>query len=177
MSTKKISYYAIFIALAVISGYIIHFPILPQAPFLEYDPGHVFLLIAAFKFGPQAGILMTLIYAVVFAMITGLGGPYGALMNFVSTSAFVIVAALIYRKKHDRNGAIIGLILGSLAMTAIMVPANLLITPLYLAVSREIVWQLILPAIIPFNILKGLISSILTLLVYKKISFLLNQRI
>ena len=120
---------------------------------------------------------MTLIYAVVFAMITGLGGPYGALMNFVSTSAFVIVAALIYRKKHDRNGAIIGLILGSLAMTAIMVPANLLITPLYLAVSREIVWQLILPAIIPFNILKGLISSILTLLVYKKISFLLNQRI
>ena len=177
MSSKKISYYAVFIALAVISGYIIHFPILPQAPFLEYDPGHVFLLIAAFKFGPQAGIFMTLIYAVVFAMITGLGGPYGALMNFVSTSAFVIVSALIYRKKHNRKGAIIGLILGSLAMTVVMVPANLLITPLYLAVSRDIVWKLILPAIIPFNILKGIISSILTLLVYKKISFLLNQRL
>lgn len=177
MSARKISYYSIFIALAVVSGYLIHFPILPQAPFLEYDPGHVFLLIAAFKFGPQAGIVMTLVYAILFAMITGLGGPYGALMNFLSTSAFVLISALIYLKNHDRKGAIIGLLLGSLAMTAIMVPANLIITPLYLSVSKDVVWQLILPAIIPFNIVKGLISSILTLLIYKKISFFLNRTI
>lgn len=175
MTTRNIAYYSIFIALAVISGYLIHFPILPQAPFLLYDPGHVFLLIAAFKFGPQAGTIMTLVYALIFALITGQGGPYGALMNFLSTSAFVIVSSWIYLKKHDRNGAIIGLLSGTIAMTGIMIPANLVITPLYLAVNRDIVWKLILPAIIPFNLLKGLISSVFALLVYKKISFLLNK--
>ena len=175
MNTRNICYYSIFIALAVITGYFIHFPILPQAPFLLYDPGHVFLLIAAFKFGPQAGILMTLVYAMVFALITGQGGPYGALMNFLSTSAFVLVSSLVYLRRHDRKGAIIGLVLGSITMTVIMIPANLIITPLYLAVNRTIISQLILPAIIPFNLLRGLISSVLTLLIYKKISFLLNK--
>ncbi len=176
MSVIYISHYSIFIALSVITGYLIHFPILPQAPFLLYDPGHVFLLIAAFKFGPRAGMIMTLVYAILFALITGQGGPYGALMNFLSTSAFVLVSSWIYLKKHSRNGAIIGLALGALAMTAIMIPANLIITPLYLGVERAIVIQLLLPAIIPFNLLKGVISSILTLLVYKKISLFLNKQ-
>jgi len=176
MSVRYISHYSIFIALSVVTGYLIHFPILPQAPFLLYDPGHVFLLIAAFKFGPRAGMMMTLVYATLFALITGQGGPYGALMNFLSTSAFVLVSSWVYLKKHNRNGAIIGLILGALAMTCIMIPANLIITPLYLGVERGTVIQLLLPAIIPFNLLKGLISSILTLLVYKKISSFLNKQ-
>jgi riboflavin transporter len=175
MSVRHISHYSIFIALSVITGYLIHFPILPQAPFLLYDPGHVFLLIAAFKFGPKAGMLMTLVYAAIFALITGQGGPYGAMMNFLSTSAFVLVSSWIYLKQHNKNGAIIGLLSGVLAMTIIMVPANLVITPLYLGVDRSMVLQLLLPAIIPFNLLKGLISSVLTLLVYKKISLFLNQ--
>ncbi len=176
MSARSISYYSIFIALAVITGYFIHFPILPQAPFLLYDPGHVFLLIAAFKFGPQAGIVMTMVYALIFALITGQGGPYGAFMNFLSTSAFVVVSSWIYLKIHNRNGAIIGLVLGTIIMTVIMIPANLIITPLYLAVNRGVVVQLLLPAIIPFNLCKGFISSIFTLLVYKKISLFLNQQ-
>ena len=176
MSVKYISHYAIFIALSVVTGYLIHFPILPQAPFLLYDPGHVFLLIAALKFGPRAGMIMTFVYATLFALITGQGGPYGALMNFLSTGAFVLVSSWIYMNKHNKNGAMVGLALGTLAMTAIMVPANLIITPLYLGVDRAIVVQLLLPAIIPFNLLKGLISSILTLLVYKKISVILNKQ-
>jgi len=175
MNIRYISHYSIFIALSVIAGYLIHFPILPQAPFLLYDPGHVFLLIAAFKFGPRAGMIMTLVYAVIFALLTGQGGPYGALMNFISTSAFVLVSSWIYLKQHNRHGAIIGLILGTLIMTAIMIPANLVITPLYLGVDKAMVVKLLLPAIIPFNLLKGFISSALTLLVYKKISLFLNQ--
>lgn len=175
MSVKNICHFSIFIALSVVTGYLIHFPILPQAPFLLYDPGHVFLLIAAFKYGPKAGMMMVFIYATTFALITGQGGPYGALMNFLSTSAFVLISSCFYTDQHNRKGAILGLILGTLAMTIIMIPANLIITPLYLGVSRDIVSQLLLPAIIPFNLLKGLISSVLTLLIYKKISTFLNQ--
>lgn len=176
MNARKICYYSIFIALAVVTGYLIHFPILPAAPFLLYDPGHVFLLIASFKFGPKASIIMSLVYALVFAMITGQGGPWGALMNFLATSVFLLVSSSIYLRRHDRNGAIMGLILGTLAMTAIMIPANLLITPLYMGVNRTIVMQLLLPAIIPFNILRGVISSVLTLVIYKRISLFLNEQ-
>jgi len=96
-------------------------------------------------------------------------------MNFLSTSAFVLVSSWIYLKQHNKKGAFIGLALGALSMTGIMIPANLVITPLYLGVDRAMVVQLLLPAIIPFNLLKGLISSALTLLVYKKISLFLNQ--
>ena len=175
MSTKYISHYSIFIALAVITGYLINFPIFPQVPFLVYDPGHVFLLIAAFKFGPRAGMLMTLVYALIFAIITGHGGPYGALMNFISTSAFVLISSWIYLKYHNRKGAIIGLVLGFLFMTIIMIPANLIITPLFLGVGKEDIIE-ILSFIILFNLIKGIISSILTLLVYKKISLFLKQQ-
>ena len=176
MSVRYLSHYSIFIALSVITGYLIHFPILPQAPFLLYDPGHVFLLIAAFKFGPRAGMLTTLVYAILFALTTGQGGPYGALMNFLATGAFVLVSSWIYLKKHNRSGAMVGLIFGTLAMTSIMIPANIMITPVYLGVQRTMVLKLLLPAIIPFNLLKGFISSILTLLVYKKISLFLNKQ-
>ena len=176
MSVRYISHYSIFIALSIITGYLIHFPILPQAPFLLYDPGHVFLLIAAFKFGPRAGMIMTLVYALLFALITGQGGPYGALMNFLATGAFVLTSSWFYLKKHSKAGALLGLILGTIAMTAVMIPANLIITPLYLGVNREMVMQLLLPAIIPFNILKGIISSLLALLVYKKVSVFLNKK-
>ena len=88
----------------------------------------------------------------------------------------MLVSSWIYLKKHDRNGAIIGLILSTLTMTAIMIPANLIITPLYLGVERPIVLKLLVPAIIPFNLLKGFISSVLTLLVYKKISLFLDKQ-
>lgn len=170
MRIKYVSHYSILIALSVVTGYLIHFPILPVAPYLLYDPGHIFILIAAFKFGPKDGIIMTFAYATLFVLLTGQGGPYGALMNFIATSGFVFVSSWIYFRKHDKNGALMGLFFGTLAMTVVMIPANLLITPLYLGVERSMVIQLLLPAIIPFNLLKGLISSVLTLLIYKRIS-------
>lgn len=169
MKTKKITNISILVALSMIAGYFIHFPILPQAPFLLYDPGNVFLLIGSFKLGPKIGVLMTLIAAILFALIVGQGGPYGVLMNFLATGTFVFVASKIYFLHHDKKGAILGLILGTLAMTLIMVPANLIITPLYLGVEREIVFKMLIPAIIPFNILKGIISGFITFILYKRL--------
>jgi len=169
MKTKKITSISILVSLSIIAGYFIHFPILPQAPFLLYDPGNVFLLIGSFKLGPKIGVLMTLITAILFALIIGQGGPYGVLMNFLATGTFVFVSSKIYFLHHDKKGAILGLILGTLAMTLIMVPANLIITPLYLGVEREIVFKMLIPAIIPFNILKGIISGFITFILYKRL--------
>ena len=169
MENKKITSIGLLVALSMIAGYFIHFPILPQAPFLLYDPGNVFLLIGSFKLGPKIGVLMCFITALLFALITGQGGPYGALMNFLATGTLIFVSAQIYLLNYTKRGAILGMILGALAMTLIMIPANLIITPFYLGVEREIVVKMIIPAIIPFNLLKGIISGFLTFILYKRL--------
>jgi riboflavin transporter FmnP len=169
MKSNKITNASMLIALSIIAGYFIHFPILPQAPFLLYDPGNVFLLIGSFKLGPKIGVLMCFITAILFALITGQGGPYGALMNFLATGTLIFVSSQIYLLNHTKRGAILGMILGTLAMTLIMIPANLIVTPLYLGVEREAVVKILIPFIIPFNLLKGIISGFLTFILYKRL--------
>jgi len=169
MNSKRITSVGLLVALSIIVGYFIHFPVLPQAPFLLYDPASVFLLIGSFKLGPKIGLLMSFLTATLFALITGQGGPYGALMNFLSTGTLVFVAAQIYFLNHTKKGAILGVVIGTVAMTMVMIPANLMITPLYLGVGRDIVTRMLLPAIVPFNIIKGTISGLITLIVYKRI--------
>ncbi|GAG61008.1 unnamed protein product [marine sediment metagenome] len=97
-------------------------------------------------------------------------------MNFLATGTFVFISSQIYFLHHNKKGAILGLILGTLAMTLIMVPANLIITPLYLGVEREIVVKMLIPTIIPFNILKGIISGVLTFILYKRLYPLIISR-
>jgi len=169
MKSKKITNASMLIALSMIAGYFIHFPILPQAPFLLYDPGNVFLLIGSFKLGPKLGVLMCFITAILFALITGQGGPYGALMNFLATGTLIFVSSQIYLLNHTKRGAILGMILGTLAMTLIMIPANLIITPIYTGWEKEVVGKMIIPVIIPFNLLKGIISGVLTFILYKRL--------
>lgn len=169
MKSTNITSISILVALSIVAGYFIHFPILPQAPFLLYDPGSVFLLIGSFKLGPKIGILMCFTTAILFALITGQGGPYGALMNFLATGTLVFVSSQVYFLYRTKKGAIFGMFLGTLTMTLIMIPANLIVTPLYLGVQREIVVKMLIPAIIPFNLLKGIISGFLTFILYKRL--------
>ncbi|MCX6090526.1 MAG: ECF transporter S component [Candidatus Atribacteria bacterium] len=164
-----------FSGLSVVLSYLIHCPIIPQAPFLIYDPGDIPVLIMGFKFGSGFGLVITAIVAVLFAVMTGQGGPWGILMHFLATGTYVLVAGTIYKSKRNLQGAVLGLIFAPLVMTAVMVAANLLVTPLYLGVTRETVLSMLLPAIIPFNLLKGVISGVITFLLYKKVSRFLEE--
>jgi riboflavin transporter FmnP len=172
---KKLVYGAALSGLSLVISLLIHFPIIPQAPFLLYDPGDVPVLIAGFKFGAPLGIMVTAIVAVLFGLITGEGGPWGILMHFLATGTYVLVASLIYSKNRTRQGALLGLIVAPLFMTGVMVLANLVVTPIYLGVERNVVVGMLLPAIIPFNLLKGTINGALTFLLYKKVSHILEE--
>jgi riboflavin transporter len=179
MKSIKITNVSMLIALSIIAGYFIHFPILPQAPYLVYDPGNVFLLIGSFKWGPKLGVLMCFLNAILFALIVPAGqegGPYGALMNFLATGTLIFISSQIYLLNHTKEGAILGMILGTLAMTLIMIPANLIVTPLYLGVEREAVVKILIPFIIPFNLLKGIISGFLTFILYKRLYHLIISK-
>ena len=179
MKSKKITSIGLLIALSIVAGYFIHFPILPQAPYLVYDAGNVFLLIGSFKWGPKLGVLMCFLNALLFALIVPAGqagGLYGALMNFLATGTLVFVSSQIYFLNHTKKGAILGMTLGTLAMTLIMIPANLIVTPLFLGVGREDVVKIIIPFIIPFNLIKGIISGFLTFVLYKRLySLIINK--
>lgn len=171
--TRKLTTMALLSALAVIMVALIHFPLLPAAPFLEYDPADIAILIGTFLFGPMSGLALTAIVSVLQGLtVSAASGPIGILMHFLATGAFSLMAGLIYRKRHDITGAVLALAAGTIAMTIIMSICNLLLTPIFLGAPLQTVLDLMLPAIVPFNLLKATINSVVTFFVYKPISHL-----
>lgn len=165
--TSKLTIMAMLCALAFVSVVAIRIPLIPVVPFLEYEPKDVIIAIGGFIFGPMPAAVITVIVCFVELVTISSTGPIGLIMNILSTVSFVCPAAYIYKKKHSMSGAVIGMLIGTLLLTLVMVLWNYLITPFYMGYPREAVVDLILPAFIPFNVLKGTINTALTLLLYK----------
>ena len=152
---------------------LIRFPLF--LPFLEYDMADVPILIGTFLYGPWWGLLLTLAVCVLQGVTVSAGsGIIGVLMHFFATGAFVIVSGLIYRKYHTFKGALMALLCGSLTMILMMVPLNLIFTGYFMGTPIETVKALLLPAIIPFNAVKSLGNSVITLLLYKSVGRVLK---
>jgi len=96
-------------------------------------------------------------------------GILGCIMNIVQTLSFACTASVIYKKKHTLSGAVIGLASGWLITAIVMLLWNYLVTPLYMGYPREAVVELLLPAFLPFNLLKGGLNASITFLLYKPI--------
>lgn len=168
---RKLVVMAMLVAISIVLVYLIHLPLIPAVPFLEYDPADIPILIGAFAYGPAAGILLTVVTSVIQGLTVSAGsGLYGIIMHIIATSVLVLVASGIYRRKHTKKGAILGLVCGSLAMGLMMMPANHVITPLFMGVPTEVLDALLLPGILPFNLIKAGINSLVTFLIYKTIS-------
>lgn len=91
-------------------------------------------------------------------------------MHIIATSTLVLVAGSVYRFRRTRSGGMLGLLLGTLAMGFIMMPANHIITPYFTGWPTEAVDALLLPGILPFNLLKAGLNSVVTFLLYKTVS-------
>ena len=164
-----------FAALSVVFSYFIHLPIIPSAPFLEYDPADIPLLIAGFAYGPVWGFILTVVTSIIQGVtVSSSGGPWGVVMHICATGSLVMTSSVIYYMFKTKKGALMSLIAGSLVMCTLMVPLNILIDPLYLGTDRAAVTSFILPAILPFNVIKAAINCTVTFLIYKKISRLIK---
>ena len=173
--TRRLTTLGLLGALSVLLVTFIHFPIFPAAPFLEYDPADIPILIGTFAFGPLGGLVMTVVTSVIQGLtVSAQSGPYGIIMHIIATGTFVLVAGLIYRNHKSKKKAIIALIAGVLAMTAIMLPANLIITPIFMGLPRDAVVAL-LPFILAFNFVKAGINAVITFFLYKRISRFLHR--
>ena len=169
MSRKanKLTVMAMLCALAFVAVVAIRIPLIPIVPFLEYEPKDVIIMTGGFLFGPMSAALISIIVSFIEMITISSTGIIGLIMNIISTVAFVCPAAYLYKKHHSMKGAFIGMVGGTLLMTLIMVLWNYFITPIYMGYPREAVAELLLPAFVPFNLLKGGINTALTLLIYK----------
>lgn len=141
---------------------------IPVVLFLSYEPKDVVITIGGFLLGPMASFLVSLVVALVEMVTISTTGPIGCLMNLLSSACFSCTATYIYKKKRSVLGAVLGLAVGSVAMIAVMLLWNWLITPLYMTnTSRSDVAAMLVPVFLPFNALKAGFNSALTLLIYK----------
>ena len=174
-STTRMAKMAMLVAVSIVLVAIVHLPIFPAVPFLEYDPADIPILIGTFAFGPGAGILLTVVTAILQGVtVSAQSGVYGIIMHIIATSALTLTAGLIYKHKKSKRSAIIALIAGTLAMVIIMIPANLIITPKFMGMPVEALMPF-MPWIVAFNFVKAGINSVVTFLVYKRISPFLHR--
>ena len=168
--TVKIATMAVLAALSIVLMVLVRFPIIPAAPYLIYEPADVPILIGTFMFGPVAGIAITTVVSAIQATLLSTDGLVGFVMHMAATGAFAVTAGLIYKRLHHRRGAAVALTAGTVAMTLVMIPVNLIIQPKFSGVPYDAVVKLIVPALIPFNIVKAGINSAVTMFVYKTVS-------
>ena len=159
---------AMFTALAYVSV-IIAKPIPNVAGFLSYEPKDAIIVIAGLLISPLASALISLLVSFIEMITISTTGPYGLIMNVLSTCAFAVPAAWIYHKNRTKKGAVIGLATGVVCMVICMLLWNYIITPFYMGVPRETVAGMLMTVFLPFNLVKGGINAGLTLLLYKPI--------
>lgn len=167
---------------------------LPFAPsFYQIDLSELPVLVGAFAMGPLAGVLIELVKVLLNLVINGTSTAFvGEFANFIIGCALIVPAALVYQRKKTRKSAIIGMALGTVIMAGVggLINAFVLL-PAYAAAFGMPIDALVgmgtavnaaitnLPtfclfAVVPFNLLKGVVVSVITLLLYKHISRILK---
>lgn len=166
---------------------------IPVVAFYKLDVSTLPALLGAFSMGPWAGLAILAIKDL-FGLLHSTTSYVGELADFIMGAAFILPAAMIYRFRKTRKNALIGMIVGTVAMIIIAVLVNWkIMIPFYTTVSgfpmEKIIgmaqstmpfvdseWELLLYVTAPFNLLKGIVLSALTFLLYKRLSPLLHVR-
>lgn len=175
-ATRKLTTMAMLTALSIVLVAFIHFPLFPAASFLEYDPADIPIFIGTFLFGPAAGLGLTVVVSVIQGTTVSAGGQIiGIIMHILATGSFALLAGNLYKRRRTRKGAILALVCGVIAMTAVMALCNLILTPIYSGMPVEAVAAMLVPVIIPFNLLKAGINGAVTYVIYKPIARLIQR--
>jgi riboflavin transporter len=167
MESRKLRVLALTGMLAAV-GYVLQlfeFPLLPAAPFLKFDFGDVAVFIAGSAMGPGAAILTAVVKGILWALIgRGADGWVGAGMNTMTVIAFALPAAFLARSRKVWV-KVAAAALGVVVMTVVMAVTNLVVDPWYFKMPIAAVKAIIVTAIIPFNLLRGLLNGTASVLV------------
>ncbi|MCX4308311.1 MAG: ECF transporter S component [Acetatifactor sp.] len=164
--TKKLTTIGMLCALAYVAAVVGRIPLVL---FLKYDPKDIIIVIGGLIFGPLTSFTVTVVVSVVQMFTTSGTGILGCIMNIISSCSFACTAAFIYKKKHKLSGALLGLFCGWGCQVVVMTLWNYLIAPIYMGYPREAIVELLIPAFIPFNLIKGGLNAAITMLLYKPV--------
>lgn len=162
-SVKKLAGAGVFAALAIAVSFATSFV---KIGYLSLDAGDIIIVLASFIYGPGIGVAISLVSSMAGFLYSGTMW-WGALMDFASSAVFAFTASFIYSRRKTFNFAIIGIYSAIAAVTAVMMPLNILITPLYMPVSVEFVVREIPRMLLPFNFAKATFNGGMVLLLYK----------
>lgn len=168
-NTKKIALTSLLIALSFISLYFIRIPLLPSAPFLRFDIKDVFISMVGIFFGPIYAFGGSICISLLQMIFISEYGFIGLIMNVLSESAFTVPLAFVFKRLNTNKRLLLGLLVSCVSMTAVMLIWNYLISPLYMGIPRAAVKEMLIPVFFPFNMLKGIINSILIFLLYNSV--------
>ncbi len=168
---KRLTAVAMFCALSYACMLAIKIPV----QFLTLDIKDSLIILCSLLFGPLQGLAIAITVPLLEFITISETGVYGLIMNALSSVTFCLVTGLIYRYKKSIFGAIIGLLSGIFAVTAVMVLANLLITPHFLGVSVDAVAGMLPSLLLPFNLIKAVLNAAIVLLLYKPLSNVLKR--
>ena len=193
LTTRKMAMIGVFSAVAMVL-HIFDFPVFFAPPFYKLDFSELPALIGAFAFGPVAGIMIEFCKILLKLFVKGTSTAFvGDLANFVIGCSFILPASIIYMFKKTKKNAIAASAVGTMIMTVFgtmfnaiyLLPAfaTLYGMPLDVIVGMGTsinanitdVTTLVIFAVAPMNLLKGCSVSIVTMLVYKKLSPVLKE--
>ena len=165
--TKKLVVTGMLCALAYLMTLVMRIPIVL---FLRYDSKDIVIAAGGFLFGPLYAFYMSLVVSVAQMLTTSGTGLWGCLMNILSSCSFACTASFFYKRKRTASGAAAGLLWGAGCMVIVMLFWNYLIAPVYMGYTRDAVAELLLPAFLPFNLIKGGLNAAGALLLYRPVT-------
>lgn len=193
LSTRKMAMVGVFSATAVVL-YVLDFPVPFAPPFYKLDFSEIPVLVGSFAFGPVAGVMIEFVKILLKLLLKGTDTAFvGDLANFMVGCSFILPASFLYQFKKSKKNAILGCITGTLVMTVFgtafnavyLIPtfAKLYGMPLDVIVamgtkihaSIDNVVSLVVMCVAPLNLVKGTSVSLITVLVYKKLSPILKS--
>lgn len=191
LSTQVLARIAIMGAISTVLILILEIPIFGSVYKLDFSA--VPVLLASFAMGPVPGVLTLLIKDLIHLIIKGISttAGIGNLADFIMGSAFLLPAAIIYKKNKSRKSALIGMLIGTVTMAIVALFVNgLILFPFYMkafhmdisaissmmGVTSASMIKLLLVATLPFNLLKGVIISVITYFIYKPLSPILHVK-
>lgn len=193
LSIRNVVQIGMFGALAAVLM-LFEFPLPFIAPsFYELDLSEIPVLIGTFSMGPVAGVLIELIKILLKLVLKGTSTAYvGDVANFVIGCFFLLPAGIIYKVRRTKKGAVIGMAVGTAVMAAAGAVMNAyVLLPFYsrfygmpmealIAAGTEVnslitsIPTFVLIAVVPFNLIKGIVVSLVTYLVYKRVRVIIH---
>lgn len=182
--TRKLTAAAVLAAAAYLLAFL-EFPVPLTPAFARMDLSDLPALIGAFAFGPVTGVMIELVKNLLGLMTSSTGGV-GELANFLMGASYVFTAGVVYRHHKTKRMALAGGVAGSVAMGIMAAVTNyFILLPMFeqfmpleeiIAAFGEFIpfihtkMDVVLYNAFPFNVIKGLVITAVTMLVYKKIS-------